>query len=250
MKSNEFGKVNRVMLEEENSIISSVNKALSSSMNSAIIGRNGEIPLKDFLIKYLPKCFMVESGHFIDTKSNISPQIDIMILDSRFPVLVRNSDDSVLAMGHSVICCISVKSKVIKREIKEIIEWAEKINSFSNSLYPRGWKEITLESIAYIADSSTEKIKENFFELSKKTREIDLTVLRKNTKEQKTDSIEGFHMWWENLKSEEIISTASPLSDFLFGLIQNSYYTLDARNLNYKKIGEIIMGYLTWGSIK
>ncbi|WP_418115024.1 DUF6602 domain-containing protein [Vibrio scophthalmi] len=41
--------------------------------------------LLEFFNRYLPPTFKAVSEHFITPNGNISPQIDIMILDSRIP---------------------------------------------------------------------------------------------------------------------------------------------------------------------
>jgi|SRR3989344_4201160 len=243
--------INPTMLQEEIALISFVNKSIGSSRNSAIIGQNGEIPLRNFLKRHLPNIFIVESGHFTDGHGNISPQVDILLLDSRFPVLARNSDGSVLAMGESVIACISIKSKIVKRDIDELIEWSKKIGFFSNKIYPSGWKEISLRGIGYVAGNYSEKIVDNFFEASKKMRKIDLMILRKIDKEQllKKQPI-GFYMWWEILKLEMIHPTCSPLSDFLYDLMQNAYEILDSRKIKFVDIHNALHNYFKWGTLK
>lgn len=113
------GTNNEIIEQEEKSILLAVDRALSSSSNSQTIGRNGELPLIDFLNKYLPPTLKAVSGHFLTPNGNISPQIDVMIIDTRYPFLSVNLDGSVLAMLHSVIHTIELKTNLISSDIKK-----------------------------------------------------------------------------------------------------------------------------------
>ena len=84
-------------------MLACVNKAITSSSNAQTIGRNGEIPLRDFLNHYLPYTFRATTGHFVTPEGELSPQLDVMILDTRYPLLAHNADSSVLSMLHAVV---------------------------------------------------------------------------------------------------------------------------------------------------
>ena len=111
---------NPIIEQEEKAILLAVDRALSSSSNSQTIGRNGEIPLLDFLNRYLPSTLKATSGQFVTPNKNMSPQLDIMILDSRYPLLSQNLDNSVLAMSHSVVQIIEVKTNLISQDVEKI----------------------------------------------------------------------------------------------------------------------------------
>lgn len=116
------GTTNQIIQQEEKAILLAVDRALSSSSNSQIVGKNGELPILDFLNRYLPPTFKVASGHFITPKGNLSPQLDIMVMDSRYPLLSQNLDGSVLAMLHSIIYAIEVKTNITSSDVKKICE--------------------------------------------------------------------------------------------------------------------------------
>ena len=106
------GTPNVIIQAEERSILAAVDQALASSTNAQTIGANGEIPLKRFFNRYLPVTLRAAGGHFLTPSGKMSPQIDIMILDSRYPLLSENSDGSVLAMLHSVVGTIECRTRI------------------------------------------------------------------------------------------------------------------------------------------
>ena len=248
----EFGKCNQVMLSEEKIIISNVEKAIHGTPNAAIIGSNGEKPLIDFFNRYFPKVFSVETGYFITKKGNRSPQVDILVLDSRFPILCRNVDNSVLAMTESVIACISVKTGIQRREIKNINNWSEKINTISKNIFPANcWKQIAIDAIGYKTNQTVKGLSHNYFNESKNNKEIaDLCLLRASENKQNELNPFGYHLWWERLKLPITVKTISPLSDFFYRLLQETYHILDERNYNNRHIHNFLNDYFKWGSQK
>jgi len=134
----EHGKPNPIFVSEEQGLLAAVDKALGSTPSSQSIGRSGEIPLRDFLNRYLPYTIRAVTGHFVPPSGRLSPQIDIMILDARYPLLAENADGSVLAMLHSVIKTIEVKTRITTRDISkawkdaiEIMGLASEIANYS-----------------------------------------------------------------------------------------------------------------------
>jgi hypothetical protein len=116
----EHGKVNPVLLQEEIALIADADKAQNSTTNSKILGENGEIGIKDFLNRYLPSCFRAVGGHFVTPEGELSPEIDVMLVDSRYPYLSQNENGSVVAMIHSVLSTIEVKLSLNSSEINKI----------------------------------------------------------------------------------------------------------------------------------
>lgn len=249
------GEINFITYQEEEEILSHLKKARESSSNSQIYGQNGEIPLRNYLKSHLPNVFRVETGHFINEKGEISPQIDIMILDSRFPLINVNADQSVLVPGHSVIACISVKSTANKKEIAEIITSARKIRSLTNQIFDsESWDSCILFGFCYTSSLSHNSICNHYFNFSEKENpHVDVTIMRNKNKTEM--SRVGYRLHWEpgydnnNKYIPLSIDTNSPLSDLFYEILQESYYTLHSRKINLKKLGELTMKYFTWGSI-
>lgn len=256
---NEHGKPNNIILQEEHSLLNSVDKILNSTSNSQVIGRNGELLLLSFLNRYLPNTLRAVTGHFITPSGKLSPQLDIMILDSRYPLLSENEDGSVLAMLHSLITTIEVKTNLTSKDIKkswndsriimelskEILEYGD-INSFSS---------IKTQLVAYKCKNHINTVNKHFMENAQPLKSnLDISILRI------LNSDDGVLLHFEpinDFENESIdgylplcIPQYTPLSDFYYSLIQNSYYTLGNRDFDFNIIGEHFMDYMSWTTIK
>ncbi len=253
-----------IFKEEEKVILSSVAKAFASSKNPQTIGRNGEQPLINFLNNYLPSTLKAASGHFLMPGGKKSPQIDILVIDTRYPLLGYNTDGTVLVMAHSVIKIIEVKTNLTKKDIVKTEKNFSKISELLNKIWGGNldsWSCPQLILLAYKITVSQETIVNGYFSIcSPKNNHFDISILRDNkiddlgclihfepleddfsTKERKK--------YKDRIKDDFILTVAeerAPLSDFYYTLIQDSYYTLDDRGYSLKQIGEHFMDYLEW----
>lgn len=270
----QHGTKNPVIEQEEKAILLSVDRALSSSPNAQTIGRNGELPLIEFLNRYLPPTFRVASGHFITPNGNISSQIDIMILDSRYPLLSENLDGSVLAMLHSVIQTIEVKTNLTSGDVKKISNDIRKIRELMNEIEIFNcdgcFSSPITNAFAYRIKNKLETIEHHFQENSKPDAfHFDLIILRLQNKDFNNKEV-GCELHYEpiskedidNLEDENEIDECSftngflfgtraiytPLSDIYYSLVQNGYYILGERDFTFQDIGIHMMSYMSWST--
>lgn len=268
------GTKNPVIEQEEKYILLTVDRALSSTSNAQTIGRNGELPLLEFLNKYLPPTFRVASGHFITPNGSISPQIDIMILDSRYPLLSENLDGSVLAMLHSVIQTIEVKTHLTSNDVKKISSDTHKIRKLMNEVDIFNcngcYKAPITSAFAYRIKNKLETIESYFQENSQpSTSHFDLSILRLPEKDFNNKEI-GCELHYEPVTEEDIKkandqekidewkskkgylfgtrASYTPLSDFYYSLVQDAYYILGDRDFTFNDIGMHIMHYMSWST--
>lgn len=258
------GTPNPILEKEENLMIAVVEKALSSTSNSQVIGRNGEIPFRNFLNKYLPYTLRAETGHFISPSGKLSPQIDVMILDSRYPLLARNEDDSVLAMLHSLIFTIEVKTNITSNDIKKM--WSNNVKIFSLAkeipLYVSDeWGAIGSMGFSYKCANRLDTLEEKYILTAQldKTSGLDIFLMRLHpsdqTSQQKIGAMLHFEPDFNEKNEDEIVGyiptcTASftPLSDLYFDIVQRGYYILGSRDISYNDIGAQVMDYLSWST--
>jgi hypothetical protein len=266
MKSfkHKHGSPNPIIQQEEKAILLSVDRALNSSPNSQTIGRNGELPLIAFLNRYLPSTLKAVSGHFITPNGDLSPQIDIMIVDSRYPLLSENTDGSVLAMLHSVICTIEVKTNLSSKDIKKswddgvkIMELASHVDGYEDN----NWGAISTKVLAYRCLQSLDAIEDTYSSIGKPLKaSLDITILRFREQDQPRGVEIGGELHFEPPFEEEeevgpvdgfypgLRASYTPLSDFYYRLIQDSYYTLGSRDFSLIDIGEHFMLYMSWAT--
>ena len=270
-RKQEHGEPNPIFREEECRILSAKDQSLACG-NPQIIGRNGEIPVIDFLRRYLPNAFRVETGFFITPEGKLSPQLDILVLDSRYPLLSHNSDGSVIAMLHAVVYVIEVKTTVGKREVKAVLDAAEKICALSTSVFPRNqYGALGMLAIGYGTNLRLDTVEGHFFDSKYKVRECDLTLLRVDASEVGADdAVVGAILHWEpdvpdypehaiplrlaeipiNAWTETAWFTHAPLSDLYYTLVQQAYYTIGARHFVFNDIGAHMMAYMSWGTYR
>ncbi len=269
----QHGTKNPVIEQEEKSILLAVDRALSSSSNSQTIGRNGELPLLDFLNRYLPPTFKAVSGHFITPNGNISPQIDIMVLDSRYPLLAENLDGSVLAMLHSVIQTIEIKTNLTSTDIKKVSNDTRKITELMNEVdvfNKQSFSSPITKVFAYRIKNKLETIEQSFQKNCEPTAfHYDLVILRLPEQDFNNKEIgcelhyepvseedicemkEKYEVPKESFKDEFLFGTRAsytPLSDLYYSLVQDGYYMLGDRNFRFDDIGEHIMSYMSWST--
>lgn len=269
----QHGTKNPIIEQEEKSILLAVDRALSSSSNSQTIGRNGELPLLDFLNRYLPPTFKAVSGHFITPNGIISPQIDIMVLDSRYPLLAENLDGSVLAMLHSVIQTIEVKTNLTSTDIKKISNDTYKIKELMNEVdlfKNQSFSSPIMKVFAYRIKNKLETIEHSFQKNCEPTAfHYDLIILRLPEQDFNNKEI-GCELHYEPVSEEDILEmkekykvpkesfkdeflfgtrpSYTPLSDIYYSLVQDGYYMLGDRKFGFDDIGEHVMSYISWST--
>jgi hypothetical protein len=141
------------MAQEEAAILLSVERALASSPNAQTIGRNGETPFLDFLQRYLPSTPRATTGHFIAPSGAISPQLDVIVADSRYPLLSENTDGSALVMLHSVVHVLEIKANVTTKDIKKSLDNTRKTSALGREVegfdHADSWSSFRAWLLAY-----------------------------------------------------------------------------------------------------
>jgi len=261
----EHGTPNPILIREEDVMIAKVAKALASTSNSQIIGRNGEIPLITFLNRYLPPTLRAQTGHFVAPSGKLSPQLDVMILDSRYPLLSENDDGSVLAMLHSVISTIEVKTNITSADMTKmwydseiIMGLAAEISSYRSEEF----MGLITRGFAYKCANKLDTLEKKYIEAAQpKKASLDIYMLRLHSSDQTNEKNIGAELHFEPIDENDehyddsfdgyvptCRASFNPLSDLYYTIIQDSYYTLGDRNISYTDIGVHIMDYLSWST--
>lgn len=257
-----------IFKEEEKVILSAVDKAIASSKNSQTIGRNGEIPLITFLNNYLPTTLKAVSGHFVTPDKLRSPQIDILILDSRYPLLGYNADGTVLAMGHAVLKIIEIKTNLTKKDLIKTESNFSKIRELLSKIWPCEmgiWSSPEFILVTYRISTKLTTIEDAYFSTCLPlTNHFDISIIRNDSKND-LGSLVHFEPLGESLNSKlykeyesvikdnhilTCIQKRTPLADLYYNIIQNSYYRLDERGYSLGDIGAHFMEYLEWTTVK
>ncbi|MBN1473392.1 MAG: hypothetical protein JW914_02140 [Syntrophaceae bacterium] len=257
----QHGTPNPIIQREEEIMLSLVDKALASTSNSQTIGRNGEFPLRDFFNRYLPNTLRAATGHFVSPSGSLSPQIDVMILDSRYPLLAENADGSVLAMLHSVIQTVEVKTRISARDIEkmwkdsfEIVQLASEIDGYGH----KDWRSIHITAFAFRSAQRLDTLEKKYEEVGKPFKSsLDITILRLPDRDIKKEIGVELHFEpdFSSETSKKVIgflpitkASFTPLSDLYYRTIQDSYYTMETREYSFGDIAHHIMEYMSWAT--
>jgi hypothetical protein len=95
-------------------------------------GRYKEIILKDVIKRFLPRKYLVGTGFIVKTENRTpisSKQIDILVLDSNYPLLFSQGDFFITTPS-SVRAVIEVKTKVQNGDLEDIIRRMNDIGRF------------------------------------------------------------------------------------------------------------------------
>lgn len=250
-QSNDKPFYHEAIAHEETKLLSSVDQTIAASKNSANIGSTGEREVVKFLNKYLPSCFRCVSGHFLMPSGQRSPQIDVMVLDARYPLLSQNADGSALAMFHSIIATVEIKTMLGKREIASVWSTTSKIRAMEQQRIPVTGSPMRLYQVclAYRCSVKMETLQKHFFARPPIDKPfVFLWLLRLKENDQKESGSLGAALWFEGNKVPWTLTTISPLSDFYYDLNQQALYEIGSRKLDFNDIGGHLMEYFHWGT--
>lgn len=255
---------NSVFKEELKSILASVDKAKSSSNNAQVVGRNGELLLIHFLNKYLPNTLKAVSGHFVSPEGKRSPHIDCMIVDTRYPLLAYNTDDSVQVMAHSVLKILELKTNLTSGDIKKTARNFKTCSELLDGIWTGellSWKKPSFNLVAYRSAIKNTTIENHYFSYcNPESVHFSLHVF------QTKDSPESgmmFHFepighWIEKhkkevpqdlVKDDHLMTTfkeSAPVMDLYYAIIQMTYYSLESRKYDLSEIASHFNYYLDW----
>ncbi len=259
----EHGKANPILVNEENLLLETIDQALSTTSRAQSIGKNGEIPLIAFLKRYLPYSFNAVTGYFISPSGRLSPPTDILILDARYPLLAENSDGTVLAMLHSVVHTISVRTRITALDISqaweeafEILKLVSEVDRFDGDLAC----SICSYVLAYRTSFRLDTLNKTFASLGEPSRaSLDISILRLSKKDQINATDVGVELRYEPVSRAKFAEDSvgyiptsrvsyTLLSDIYYNLVQNGYSSLASRNYNFADISRHLGQYMTWST--
>lgn len=107
----------------------SLAKELDSKLNriNSLIGNHPvgkgnyhEYILRDLISNFLPKRYSLKTGFIYFDENNVSPQIDLMVIDEyETPCILAQYDNFVIVYPEAVCCIIEVKTTLKKREFQD-----------------------------------------------------------------------------------------------------------------------------------
>lgn len=168
-------------------------RSLIGDANWSEDGRYKEAILKNVILKFLPKKYSIGTGFVMNSKKEITNQIDIIVYDNSLPVLFSEGD-FVIVLADSVKAIIEVKTEIrSSTELKEIIKKSEENARKIEINFPL-FTRIFNGIFSYKCDLSYETLNTeltNFFNFSETTifRKVSNITLGNKT---------FLHLWWDH----------------------------------------------------
>jgi hypothetical protein len=113
--------------------------------HASTTGKMRELLIQRFLKPHLPRTFEIRSGIIVDSKGKKSKQQDIVIVDTRLPVIDIGSDNEAILIAESVVATIEVKSHLGTSEIEDSLEsiaLTKRLTRCGEQMYKKGGVEI------------------------------------------------------------------------------------------------------------
>ena len=262
------GTANPIIQQEEATMIAAVDKALAASSNAQIIGRNGELPLIQFFNRHLPYTIRAHTGHFVAPDGSLSPQLDVVLVDARYPLLAQNTDGSVLVMLHSVLKIIEVKTRATSIDVAKALDNAQIIHKLVRQIELDG-ENLEENSFGIETDLFCYRLRHRLDTIYRKyvkdgcpgNGPLDIYILRVPDADCPADAVIGAMLHFEppfpedeGTEFEEVWTPGysfhhNPLSDLYYGTMLNAYYFgLAARNFSFADIGNHFNKYMAWST--
>lgn len=104
--------------------------------HSTTLGDNCELKWIDWLRKYLPERYCINKAQVIDSKGNLSQQIDVVIYDRQYTPFIFNDGGAIYVPAESVYAVFEVKQTLNKDNLIYAGNKAESVRSLERTSVP------------------------------------------------------------------------------------------------------------------
>ena len=111
--------------------------------HTTTLGDTCELKWIDWLKKYLPERYCIDKAFIIDSKGNLSQQIDVVIYDRQYTPFIFNDGGAIYVPAESVYAVFEVKQTLNKENLEYAAEKAESVRNLhrtSTSIIHAGGK--------------------------------------------------------------------------------------------------------------
>jgi hypothetical protein len=247
---------------EEEVMLAAVDRGLAPAQSGHAVGESGfTVPLRDFLNGYLPPSLRAVAGRVIAPDDQVSTEVGVLIVDSRYPLLSEDLDGFVVAMLHSVVAIIQVRCVLAGSAIEEMWKYALQTTELATQV--EGYAGLGNEAIAtcgfaYRAADGLDALEELYRrEVKPDVAGFDLTILRLREDDQVSRGFPGVEFCRKTAspggnRTEaveiQVHFHLNPLSSFCRNLVSNAYRTLGFRNTTYDEVEGCFGEYPSWSS--
>lgn len=97
--------------------------------HTTTLGDTCELKWIDWLKKYLPERYCIDKAFIIDSKGNLSQQIDVVIYDRQYTPFIFNDGGAIYVPAESVYAVFEVKQTLNKENLEYAAEKAESVRN-------------------------------------------------------------------------------------------------------------------------
>lgn len=243
------GEQNLSFFQKEEELIAKLKQISHSTESPQQIGRAVEDFIASFLRELLPVDFRVETRcKVVDKEGNYSREIDLAIVDAKFPKLFSTADGSSLLMYESIKQVFELKRSLDSKEISDVFAKAYDWHNFwekatrGKPRYAGGFGVLCIESKIEL-ETIREKLLAQSIKYNNALNGVSLFILRCKENNKRPDPSKppiGVFCWWEGRTDLSFNLTFAPLSDWLYDLYCSIYD---------KNIWKVVMDYIHWGTV-
>jgi hypothetical protein len=221
-------------LQEEEFMLQAIGSVFPSDQTSFSTENRGLVPLYDFFCRYLPPMVAPAMGRIGFPNCEVSRPIDILILDSRYPLLSFYPDGLVIAPLHSVLAAIAVIPTLTLATVAELKEGIDYVNSLASPLL---LDDGSMKCAGFVYRS-----------------DLKLSEIESSEQGQKNSSITIMRFSQENQGNESLIGyvdgavSPNPLDVFYSDLVRDLFRILAIRQYDQDGLQSRLALYKDWPS--
>jgi hypothetical protein len=227
----------------------------SDGGNNASIGRHGEVLVMDFLNRYFPSQFVARKGHYRKIDGALSREIDVMILDSRFPLLNETEGGVVHAIQHALIAAVEIKrtlgraeTEAIRNDVLMLGEDIAQIPVLAEK--PVEWSAPASIALAFRSRSRLDTLARHYFRLPPALCDVYVLEHRFDCRNVSAGVGAFLHVEGDNRGAYGVSArTGNPLSDFYYMLLERCYEVVAERNIENTSLRSIVSSYYNWSNV-
>jgi hypothetical protein len=244
--------VSDVFWQEEKDVLSVFERAAANAHDAHLMGTRGELPMVDFLNRYIPGTMTAATGRIGMPNGDISGPVDIIVSDVRYPMLSQYADGSMIVPLHAVLAAVAVRPVLDLSTLDEVLKQADDVYRLLDVLRgsPENEGSPKAGGLFYQANVTLPELRWFLPNTAGRNEFPDLAVLRLHRDDQVAYPDYGAEIRIGKKTEGRPVMGVSPeqgvLHRFYSDLVGSSYSLLGLRDHDIEAIGDRLSAYREW----